>query len=246
MREELLYRGAKVYGAKSRLRPASTKCDLIKMPVTLARIMDFEAQSVAYPKHDITGVILAGGRASRMGGIDKGLTPLSGKPMVAHVVSALRPQVGRLIINANRNLDEYAELGHRVVPDMLGEYFGPLAGIATGMQNATTRYVLTAPCDSPLLAADLGARLYNALEREDKEMSVAHDGNRLHPVFVLLRRDLLPSLLEFLHSGERKIDRWFARHEVSVADFSNSPETFINVNNPEERDALEADMQKAD
>ena len=208
--------------------------------------MDFESQSADYPKHQITGVILSGGRARRMGGIDKGLTPLHGKPMVAHVVSALRPQVGQLIINANRNLNEYAEFGYRVVPDMLGDYFGPLAGIATGMQNASTHYVLTAPCDSPLLAPDLGARLYNALAKENNDMSVAHDGNRLHPVFVLLRRDLLPSLLDFLHSGERKIDRWFARHEVAIANFSNTPETFLNVNDFEQRDALEAEMRKPD
>lgn len=193
-----------------------------------------------YPRGDITGVILAGGRGQRMGGTDKGLMPLAGKPMVAHVLTALRSQVATIVINANRNLDRYAALGHQVTADNIGDYFGPLAGMATAMQIATTEYVLTVPCDSPLLARDLVARLYQALSEQNAEISVAHDGERMHPVFALLRRSLLASSQEYLRSGERKIDRWFARHKLAIAYFTDEPETFVNVNNPDERAAVEA------
>jgi molybdenum cofactor guanylyltransferase len=192
-----------------------------------------------YPRDDITGVILAGGRGQRMGGVDKGLMPLAGEPMIAHVLTALRPQVSTIVVNANRNLDQYAAFGCRVAADTIGDYYGPLAGMASAMEITATRYVLTVPCDSPLVAHDLVARLYRALSREQAEISVAHDGERMHPVFALLRCDLLPSLRDYLRGGERKIDRWFARHKLAVASFADEPETFVNVNNPEERAAVE-------
>jgi molybdopterin-guanine dinucleotide biosynthesis protein A len=201
-----------------------------------------ESRSLFYPRHDITGVVLAGGRARRMGGVDKGLVPLLGKPMVEHVVHALRPQVGRLLINANRNRDNYAALGLPVVPDMVGEYFGPLAGMASAMQVADTRFILTAPCDSPLIADDLAQRLYDALAQEQGEVSVAHDGNRMHPVFALLSCHLLPSLRRYLEAGERKIDRWFERHKLAIAYFRDRPETFLNVNSEDELAALAATL----
>ena len=175
-----------------------------------------------------------------MGGVDKGLVELHGKPMIEHVLRALQPQVSNLIINANRNRDRYAAYGVEVIADMLGDYQGPLAGIASGMHAANTTYVLTAPCDSPLISHDLAERLYSALQREDAEVSVAHDGNRMQPVFALLRRDLLPSLLEYLESGERKIDRWFDKHRLALAYFEDRHDMFINVNNADERAAVEA------
>lgn len=193
-----------------------------------------------YPRGHITGVVLAGGRGQRMGGIDKGLLPLAGKPMVAHVLAALRPQVAAIVVNANRNLAQYATFGHPVAADAIGDYYGPLAGMASAMEIAKTKYVLTVPCDSPLMACDLVARLYQALSQEHAKISVAHDGERMHPVFALLQRDLLPSLHEYLQSGERKIDRWFARHKLAIAYFADEPETFINVNDPKERAAVEA------
>ncbi len=199
----------------------------------------------SFPRQAITGVVLAGGRGSRMGGVDKGLVDLRGKPMVAHALDALRPQVGRVLINANRHLDQYKIFGCEVVPDALDGYLGPLAGLASAMQAAATLYVATVPCDSPLLADDLVERLYRALARDDADISVAHDGERLHPVFALLKRELLPSLIEYLAAGERKIDIWFARHRLAVADFSDRAETFINVNNPDERAALEARLAEA-
>lgn len=192
------------------------------------------------PVHQVTAVVLAGGRGERMGGLDKGLIPLNGRPMVQYVLQALRPQVGQILINANRNQAQYAEFGYDVVPDRVGEYFGPLAGMLSAMRVATTPLILTVPCDSPLVAADLGQRLLGALIREDAEISAAHDGTRLHPVFAALRRDLWSSLEAYLAGGERKIDRWFARHRLAIADFSDCAENFLNVNNPQERAALEA------
>lgn len=191
-----------------------------------------------YPRHDITGVILAGGRGQRMGGIDKGLMALVGKPMVTYVLDALRPQVATIVISANRNLDQYAAFGCQVASDTAGEYCGPLAGVASAMEITETKYVITVPCDSPLVAHDLAARLYRALSQENADISVAHDGERMHPVFALLRHDLLPSLQEYLQSGQRKIDRWFAHHKLVIAYFTDEPDTFVNVNDPEERAAI--------
>jgi molybdenum cofactor guanylyltransferase len=193
----------------------------------------------------ITAVILAGGRAQRMGGHDKGLVMLAGRTMADRILEALRPQVGSVLVNANRNLERYAELGCPVIPDTVGEFFGPLAGTAAALQAAQTEWVLTVPCDSPLIPPDLAARMAAALAREDAEIAVAHDGSRMQPVFALLRRDLLASLTAYLVAGERKIDLWFARHRVARADFSDRPDTFLNVNTPEERAALEAKITQS-
>lgn len=179
-----------------------------------------------------------------MGGEDKGLIMLNGRTMVEHVVSRLRPQVGNLLISANRNQERYAALGFTVVPDLLADYQGPLAGMAAALQAATTPYVVTVPCDSPLIGNDVVARLRQALVRDHADVSVAYDGSRTHPVFLFLKRSLLPSLIDFLDAGERKIDRWFARHRVAQANFQDCPETFANVNDPDEHRALEARMRE--
>ncbi len=192
-----------------------------------------------YSKNDITGVVLAGGRAKRMGGQDKGLIELAGTTMANLVVKALRAQVGALVINANRNREAYARLGEPVVADVVGDYSGPLAGMASAMEHARTPYIVTAPCDSPLVPADLVARLFQAMDRAGAEISVAHDGQRMQPVFALLRCTLRASILAFLADGGRKIDRWYAQHDTTLADFSDRPETFLNVNTPEDWKALE-------
>ncbi len=185
-----------------------------------------------------TGLILAGGRARRMGGEDKGLLKLAGRPMVAHVIERLRPQVDALLINANRNLEAYEALGAPVVPDRLPDFGGPLAGMDAGLAAARTGYLVVVPCDSPYLPADLVARLREALESAGAELAVAHDGERAHPVFCLLRTMLGASLERALAEGERKIDRWYARHRVVEADFSDQPQAFANVNTPEDRARL--------
>jgi molybdopterin-guanine dinucleotide biosynthesis protein A len=187
----------------------------------------------------ITAIILAGGRATRMGGTDKGLVELAGRPMIAHVLAALAPQVERVLINANRNQARYAEFGYPVIADLDDGFLGPLAGLAAGLQAAATPLVLTAPCDCPLLPADLAARLRAALAAADAEIAVPFDGERLQPVFALVRRELAGSLAAYLAGGDRKIDRWFAQHRLAQADFSDRPETFVNVNDPAERAALE-------
>ena len=196
--------------------------------------------AVAYPREDITGVVLAGGRARRMGGRDKGLVEVNGTPMVVYTVNALKAQTAAVIINANRNIDRYRALcGCQVVPDGVGDFAGPLAGMAAAMETATTPYVLTAPCDSPLVAGNLGPRLFAALEREDAELAVAHDGERMQPVFALLSTDLLESMLSYLRSGESKIDTWYATHRTALGDFADETSMFLNVNTPEERADLE-------
>ncbi|MFQ5546452.1 MAG: molybdenum cofactor guanylyltransferase MobA [Acidiferrobacterales bacterium] len=202
------------------------------------------SDATPYPRNDVTGVVLAGGRGKRMGGVDKGLVDLYGRPMVMHVIDTLRPQVGRIIINANRNVEKYEALGYEVISDIVGDYFGPLAGMASAMQAASTAYVLTVPCDSPMIADDLAVRLYHALQHEKADASIAHDGERMHPVFALLRRDLLPSLQSCLESGERKIDRWLNQHRLAVAYFRDKPEAFLNVNNPDDRQALESKLRE--
>ncbi len=188
---------------------------------------------------EITAVILAGGRGRRMGGKDKGLIEINGLPLIEHVVSAVAPQVGQLFINANRNIEEYRHYGFPVVSDTMADYQGPLAGFASNMAVAETDYIVTIPCDSPLLPADLVQRLVHALQNEDAELAVAHDGKRLQPVFALIKVSLLPSLQEFLQRGDRKIDLWYAEHKMAKADFSDVPETFLNINTPGDQEQLQ-------
>jgi molybdenum cofactor guanylyltransferase len=188
---------------------------------------------------EITAVILAGGRGRRMGGKDKGLLQINNLPLIEHVISAVTPQVGQLVINANRNIEEYQRYGFPVVSDAMADYQGPLAGFASTMAAAETNYIVTIPCDSPLLPADLVQRLVHALQSEDAELAVAHDGERLQPVFALIKIELLPSLLQFLQRGDRKIDLWYAQHKIAKADFSDIPETFLNINTPGDQEQLQ-------
>lgn len=198
--------------------------------------------SAASPDGGVTGLILAGGQARRMGGRDKGLIELCGRPMVDHALAAIAPQVDALLVNANRHLERYRECGEPygadVVSDTLDGYQGPLAGIARGLAICSTDYMVCAPCDSPLVSEDLVARLEAARRAADAEISVAFC-DRLQPVFALLPTALLPSLEAYLDAGERKIDRWYDRHRVAEADFSDRPEQFLNVNTPEEHAELE-------
>ncbi|MDZ7749259.1 MAG: molybdenum cofactor guanylyltransferase MobA [Halofilum sp. (in: g-proteobacteria)] len=193
----------------------------------------------------MTGVLLAGGRARRMGGTDKGLIDLAGRPLAAHALARLVPQVGRVVINANRNRAAYGELGAEVVPDSLAGYLGPLAGLLAGMETARTPWVVTAPCDSPFVPVDLVARLEAARAGAGARIAVAHDGERRQPVFLLAETALAPDLRAWLGDGGRKIDQWFARHAVADADFRDLPEAFRNINTPQERAAVEAELLAA-
>jgi len=191
---------------------------------------------------EITGGVLAGGRARRMGGEDKGLVTLNDRPMVEYVLCTLATQTTAMVINANRNLDRYRDFGWPVVEDQVGDFSGPLAGMASVMMQATTPYVLMVPCDSPLLPQDLARRLYQEMAQANAEIAVAHDGERMQPVFVLLQRRVLLSMQHYLAEGGRKIDRWYATHRLVNVDFSDNPDAFVNVNTPEECEALEQQL----
>jgi len=192
---------------------------------------------------NITGIILAGGRARRMGGQDKGLIQLARKPMIEYVLNAIEPQVDAIIINANRNQKVYGKYGFTVVADQIEDYCGPLAGMASGLQAAKTPFVVTVPCDSPLIPDDLVQKLYSTLQDEDAEICTALSNGRLQPVFTLMKSKLLNSMLDFLNNGERKIDKWFEKHRLAIADFSEQPETFININSAEELAAIELKLK---
>ena len=198
-----------------------------------------------YPCERVTAGILAGGRATRMGGVDKGLVELGGRPMVEYVIDALRPQTSRVLINANRSFDRYQRYGVTVVRDRQEGFLGPLAGIASMMAVCETEWLLTSPCDSPQVSADLGPRLWREIVRDDAEIAVAHSGERLEPVFALLRCDLCEDLEAYLDSGGRKIDRWYQRHRMAAADFSDRPEMFVNVNTLSDRDLLASGWRKS-
>jgi molybdenum cofactor guanylyltransferase len=196
---------------------------------------------------DLTGLVLAGGRGTRMGGLDKGLQPLHGEPLAAHVLKRLAPQTGPLIISANRHADVYAALGApfgaTVIADTLPGFPGPLAGLLAGLRAASTAYVLSAPCDSPGLPDDLAARLAEALEAHDADIAtvttINSDGSTsIHPVFALLRVSLADDLSAFLDAGERKVRAWYARHKTVEVAFSNE-RAFYNINSLQELAGLE-------
>ena len=191
---------------------------------------------------DITGLILAGGRGSRMGGVDKGLQNHHGVPLAMHALMRLSPQVGEIMINANRNLGAYESMGAPVWPDTLSDYAGPLAGFLTGLERCETDYLVTVPCDSPLFPTDLVARLAQALEAADAEVAMAatlEDGvMQVQPVFCLMKSEVLESLVRFTQSGQRKIDKWTATLRCIEVPFDD-PQAFANANTPDELKALQ-------
>jgi molybdopterin-guanine dinucleotide biosynthesis protein A len=185
----------------------------------------------------ITGLILAGGLGRRMGGVDKGLVELGGKPMAAHVAERFAPQVDELLVNANQNAEAYAALGYPVFPDAMPGFAGPLAGLQTGLLHARHTLLATVPCDSPFLPHDLIARLRSALQQHDAQLAVAVTFGQAHPVFCLCRRDVLPHLTAFLDNGGRKIDAWYATLRVAEVNFDDEAEAFMNINTRQELDA---------
>jgi molybdopterin-guanine dinucleotide biosynthesis protein A len=180
---------------------------------------------------NVTGIVLAGGKGSRMGGVDKGLQPLRGRPMVEWVLERFTPQVAEIVINANQNLDAYQRYGHRVVADRIGGFAGPLAGLHAGLTAAAHPLVVTVPCDSPFLPADLVSRLKNELGNRD--LAVARTGDQPHPVFALMKREVRESLEAFLACGGRKIDAWYAALKVVEVPFDDEA-AFRNINTLDE------------
>jgi molybdopterin-guanine dinucleotide biosynthesis protein A len=188
---------------------------------------------------NVTGIVLAGGMGRRMGGVDKGLLPFQGKPMVAHVLERLRPQVAEILVNANREIDAYAQFGFPVIPDAIGGYAGPLAGLHCGLSAAHHPLAVTVPCDSPFLPADLVARLHAALQQNDADLAVARTGDQPHPVFCLCRTSVLPNLTQYLAGGGRKIDAWYASLNTVEVAFDDEAEAFANINTPEELSCMQ-------
>jgi molybdopterin-guanine dinucleotide biosynthesis protein A len=191
----------------------------------------------------ITGLILAGGRAQRMGGIDKGLIPFHGKALIESAISRLKPQVSTILINANRSITKYSHYGYPVLMDETPDFSGPLAGFSVGLKHCKTPYLLTSPCDSPLLPTDLAIRMAAQLEDNDLELVFAsskEDDGKIwsQPVFCLMKSGLKNSLDAFLSKGDLKIDRWFKELRSGAVVFEN-PQAFANVNTPEELAALE-------
>lgn len=200
---------------------------------------------------DITGLILAGGRGSRMGGVDKGLQAFKGQPLALHALQRLQPQVGHCMLNANRGLDTYQHFGVPVHTDVLPDYAGPLAGFLTGLSHCTTEWLLTVPCDSPCFPLDLAQRMAAAAHRASATIVLAagpeagRDSTlqvRPQPVFALLHRSVLPSLQTFVAEGGRKIDAWTAQHPQALCTFdtpSDNVQAFANANTLQELQALQ-------
>ncbi len=182
----------------------------------------------------ITGLVLAGGLGRRMGGVDKGLQELQGRPLVAWVLERLQPQVKRIVINANQNRDAYGRFGFPVIADRIDGFAGPLAGLHAGLAACTTPYLVSVPCDSPFLPADLVIRLHAGLLAADAQLAVARTGAQLHPVFAVCRVEVLPSLSAFLDSGGRKIDAWFAALRTAEVAFDDEATCFANINTTDE------------
>lgn len=186
---------------------------------------------------DITGLILCGGRGSRMGGADKGLQNFKGLPLAMNALLRLSTQVGHVMINANRNLAAYESMGVPVWPDPMGDFPGPLAGWLAGLERVETPYMVTVPCDTPNFPADLVERLAAALVEQDAEIAMAatleNGAVQVQPVFCLLKAELMESLVAYLHGGERKIDRWTAQHRCATVVFDDTA-AFANANTPQE------------
>jgi len=197
--------------------------------------------------HDITGVVLAGGRGARMGGADKGLQNFNGMPLALHTLMRLQMQVGEVLINANRNLAAYESFGVSVWHDALPDFAGPLAGFMTGLERCETSWLVTVPCDTPLFPLNLVERLADAAQAQDAEIAMvsapeADGALRAQPVFCLMRRELLESLHHFTQAGGRKIDAWTAQHRTILVAFDtpeDDPRAFFNANTLDELRQLE-------
>ena len=186
----------------------------------------------------ISAIILSGGRATRMNGADKGLVLLNQKPLIEHVIERLKPQVTEILINANREILQYQAFGYNVLQDEVPDFLGPLAGVSLGLQHAQHDYLLTVPCDSPLLPHDLAKRLMAALIEHDVDIAVAKSDDDAHPVFSLCKKSVLPSLRTYLEQGERKVSAWQKSRKYIEVDFSDCSEAFTNLNTFEDLTAL--------
>lgn len=204
-------------------------------------MMDNNKQTI----QNITGVILAGGRAKRMEGQDKGLLSIHDQPMIKLIIEQLVPQVNNIIINANRNIKRYQQFNYPVISDHdSNDFHGPLAGMLSAMKISDTDYILSTPCDSPFLPSDLSERLLSELLNHNADICVVHDGERMQPVFALIKTRLAESLQDFLDNGDRKIDLWYKQHHTVLADFSDCKNISLNINTPDELKKLEQQLSE--
>ena len=197
----------------------------------------------------VSAIILSGGRATRMNGVDKGLVLLQQKPLIAHVIARLQPQVDEVFINANRKIAAYESFGLPVLQDESNEFIGPLAGFLLGLKHAKHEYVLTVPCDSPLLPLDLAQRLYDGMAASRMDIACASSDGDTHPVFCLMKKSVLPSLQEYLAAGERKVSAWQKSQQFIEVDFSDyalqdGTSAFTNLNTFEDLAALELTLNE--
>ena len=199
------------------------------------------ADDAAITRLDTTGVLLAGGKARRMNGQDKGLLVAAGKPLAEHTLLRLRPQVTAVLVNANRHAEQYAAWGD-VVADLHKDFCGPLAGIYAGMRAAKTPWILSVPCDSPFFPRCLAARLMQVARANNARIAIARANKRAQPVFMLAQTALADSLADFLDGGGRKIDLWYAQHSHGYADFADD-DSFANINTPEELAAADVRLR---
>jgi len=188
-------------------------------------------------EHQITVVILAGGRGRRMDEHDKGLVELEDKPMVQHVIDTVLPQNQNILINANQNLDRYRDFGYPVVADQISGFQGPLAGVATAMEAVTTPYIMTLPCDAPYVDAQYQQRMWTALQTLQTDLVVAHDGRRLQSVHALLPVSLYTDLIRFLEGQNRRVDAWYSQYALGLTDCSDISKMFSNLNTRKELEA---------
>lgn len=185
----------------------------------------------------LTGVILAGGLGRRMGGQDKGLMPLFGKPLYRHVADKIAPQVDNIIINANRNLDIYRQSGYPVISDAIEGFAGPLAGILTGLKTSDTDWVLFVPCDTPFLPDNLAEHLWN--NKGNSDVAYARDSAREHPTLSLLNKNLIPRLETYLANGDKKLVLFLQQCKAQPVIFEADSNAFYNLNTPEDRRQIE-------
>jgi molybdopterin-guanine dinucleotide biosynthesis protein A len=196
-------------------------------------------------KPGMTGAILAGGLGRRMGGADKGLLTVAGRPLVERLLDSLAPQVDRILINANRHRDRYASYGHPVVADQFAGHQGPLAGMASVLAAADTEYVLCVPCDAVWLPPDLASRMRAALAAPHAKVCAVHDGAWLHPVCALLPRTLMPDLRDWLAQGRREVAGWLQKQGLATVTYPDWPSVYWSINTPEDLASVERHLQAA-
>lgn len=179
---------------------------------------------------EVTAAIIAGGKGERMGGKDKGWLNIHGQPIIERILHSIQPQVQHIVINANRNISAYQQYNYPVVRDPVSDFSGPLAGFSAVMNIAKTDYILTLPCDTPQIPAQLVERMWQGLVSSNANIAVAHDGERIQPMTALIATHLRPSIEAFLAAGDRKVALWCRQQHATLIDFSDQPEMFFNIN----------------